>query len=126
MRKDRGKRVEKDEWVYGYYFRREHNDRILHYIHDGEFSQYQVDFETVGQYTGLKDKNNKEIYEGDIVKGEIEFQGQSMKIEGQIKYTHCRFMIAEYNCSLFQFSNDFAGSGFWLKVIGNKYKNPEG
>ena len=96
----------------------------VQYKNNETLTEYADSFELM-QYTGLKDKNDKEIYEGDIVKGEVGFQGKVMKVKGQVKYTHCRFVIAEWNCSLFQFSNDFAGGGFWIEKIGNKYENPE-
>jgi uncharacterized phage protein (TIGR01671 family) len=72
------------------------------------------------QYTGLKDKNEKEIYEGDILKvilPEIE------PIIGEIIYVQetCSFIIKNYNgidCGFFEKLKD-------IEVIGNIYDNPE-
>ncbi len=63
--KFRGKRLDNGEWVYGFLIQYENGWFICNFI--GDAYQYEVDPSTVGQFTGLKDKNGKEIYVGDLV-----------------------------------------------------------
>ena len=70
------------------------------------------------QYTGLKDKNGKEIYEGDI----LDIEGDTKRNPYQVIFRNAGFDAVA--------KTDFVGMGKWYKdekveIIGNIYENPE-
>ena len=125
----RGKRTDNGEWVYGYYTKARYflNKKEMHIIFEPdveafphcEFTGYEeVLPETVGQYTGLTDKNGVRIFEGDIVTGWFNHE----KIVGYIFYGgNAQFFIRRDGIYGIGLDN----SDCWLEVIGNIHDNPE-
>ena len=118
----RGKRTDNGEWVYGAPTKDSHGETVMvesvyeceEYNCRGANCLY-VDENTVGQYTGLTDKNGTKIFEGDIV-----------KIKGKIRYIF-------YGTSSFRHTNygEYAAelqdvfTEKYCEIIGNIYDNPE-
>lgn len=126
----RGKRLSDGEWVTGYYIQPTYHwhKRGIHkdWIACGAVSnggwlnllqKYAVIPETVGQFTGLTDKNGKKIFEGDICK------------VGNLIYK----VVFEYSCWWFKIlSNKVyccpafnSHCGEHCEIIGNIHDNPE-
>ena len=83
--------------------------------------------ETIGQFTGLTDKNGKKIFEGDIVKVKIT-QAEDIKTYGNCKYK-VGFIVYNEEFALFTCKNNFMNFINWAfndyEVIGNIYDNKE-
>ena len=77
--------------------------------------------ETVGQYTGLTDKNGRKIFEGDIIKGKVhEINGYRVR-RGVVEYHGVGFIMNLEPNSWYDQKN----IPFDCEIIGNIYDNPE-
>ena len=110
-------------WYYGYINKYSFNGYTAASIRfsneSGSILIYQVKEETVGQYTGIKDKNGNEIYEGDIL-------GDFIGL-GVVKYNECTAgfvidILGQINEITF---GEINYNNYVLEVIGNIYENPD-
>lgn len=122
--KFRGKRIDNGEWVYGYLA----DEDYINDINSIDLSSIEVDRGTIGQFTGLFDKNGKEIYEGDI----ISVNGKYPKLVKYIDDYACfclanitdlnKKWISPWQQVFPSWWNDFKRE---IRVIGNIYDNPD-
>lgn len=114
-----------DGWVEGYYRLDVSGGKLCHYIFNCPM-EWEIDPNTLGQFTGLHDKNGKEIYEGDIVRGNCG--------NGEVRHLISFYdMIASFVAEILPDKdiNDYCTlSQIWIlkynkEVIGNIHDNPE-
>ncbi|MBC6295553.1 hypothetical protein HCJ45_00245 [Listeria sp. FSL L7-1517] len=109
-------------WAYGGIFENKIITRNLdmnsHY--HGFISEIEIDLKTIGQYTGLKDKNGKKIFEGDIVNFKF-FDRMVGDIAGVINFIDCVWAVSDFkNKRLYQLIDVDN-----IEIIGNIHENPE-
>lgn len=135
----RGKRTDNGKWIEGFYSAEEYNLNIrkIEYIPRiqiiGECVSLGVLPETVGQFTGLTDKNGRKIFEGDIVRltdeyNEIEWT--AIVVFGNPNnsccwgYSLCPIGKCESTSDILMWV-DMEESGAYCEIIGNIHDNPE-
>lgn len=126
----RGKCVDNGEWVYGSYYHCCGTAYGATFIVVNDFGFIEVIPHTVGQYTGLTDKNGKKIFEGDIIKKEN--QGKSVLEFGKADIDCCGCCYKYH--TIVGFYRKWVGTDYVsadeedyddVEVIGNIYDNKD-
>ena len=115
--KFRAQDIASNKWLYGDL--RHHKDDVCIFEQGGTKGE-QVKRDTVGQFTGLRDINGKDIYEGDIL--DVNYADEESYLEvrfvrGVFAFLWDGDLDDEFPCN--------APTHEWAKVIGNIYDNPE-
>lgn len=125
----RGKRLDNGQWIEGWLIRRTYpaiETTLCYIVTKGRSlvidTVYPVARSTAGQYTGLRDKNGKMIFEGDIVRAVDALsrpQDTGHTFVGVVGYQDCSFVIVS------DFFTHYRWIDYAVEVIGNIHDNPE-
>lgn len=126
--KFRGKSKNSGEWLYGYLFNYELSlTAVIPCINicvpaslEEVYSDCTVYSGTIGQYTGLRDKDGKEIYEGDIVSIGNSLKAVVIWFNGSFRFKDELSCKATYSEDIGAIMRDYD-----VCIIGNIYDNPE-
>ena len=117
--KFRSKRLDNGEWVEGSLLQDDYGTCMIVEFADHHEQWHEVDPETVGQFTGMKDKNSVDIYEDDIIGGS----------NGSINGIPWPFSLhIQWNDKACEFNTPnwgYMDSTHYYEVIGNIHDNPE-
>ena len=126
----RGKRTDNGEWIYGDLMQnvdcikiREQEKDVKHIA-----KSFEIDLETVGQYTDLADKNGKRIFEGDIVaQNWYDYDEPRDDSFGKVVFCEydCSFSVMDVNKDGFMPLGRCDSYHWEVEVIGNIHDNPE-
>ena len=107
-------------WIYGFYLKRgtygDPGPQAHIFVYENGYEGYRVEAETIGQFTGLLDKDGKEIYEDDI----ISFDDGKI---GVVEFTHGCFVVRYGKDNVTQSLYEIHKWG--IKILGNRFETPE-
>lgn len=124
----RGKRLDNGEWVYGYYVHLGPVSCQRAYIipeYTSAIYVKEVDPSTVDQYTGLMDKNDKRIFEGDIVSTDIARPYLIVEFRDGCFMFNCNDGGKDYYDIMLPILEDAQTEYKYGEIIGNIHDNPE-
>lgn len=130
--KFRGKRIDNGEWIIGMLVESNFNSHITIMVNTsivGGTTEEGIQCvapsvipESIGQYTGMKDRYEKDIFEGDIVKWEDEYRYKEKSGISQIIWEGTEFNISGSN---FGYEGEDLIGWENLEVIGNIFENAD-